>query len=86
MPGESALFRQIVTKSAPRETRREAVRELGRLEAVTQLKTVTKTNGIHGVFRRDAVAELKEIGAFQAFETIAEDRAVDTAIREQARR
>jgi len=57
MPSESALFRQIVTK----------------------------TNGIHGVFRRDTVTELKEIGAFQVLETIAEDRAVDTAIREQAR-
>jgi len=85
MPSASALFQQIVTKSAPRETRREAVRELGRLEAVTQLTTVTQTNGIHGVFRRDAVAELKEIGAMEALETIARDRAVDTAIREQAR-
>jgi len=85
MPSASALFRQIVTKSAPRETRREAVRELGRLEAVTQLTTVTQTNGIHGVFRRDAVTELKDLGAFGALETIAEDRAVDTAIREQAR-
>jgi len=85
MPSASALFQQIVTKSAPRETRREAIRELGRLEAVTQLKTVTQTNGIHGVFRRDSVTELKEIGAMEALETIAQDRAVDTGIREQAR-
>jgi len=85
MPSASALFRQIVTKSAPRETRREAVRELGRLEAVTQLRTVTQTNGIHGVFRRDAIAELKKREATEALETIAQDRAVDTAIREQAR-
>jgi len=28
---------------------------------------------------------LKEIGAMEALETIARDRAVDTAIREQAR-
>ena len=85
MPSEAALFRQIATKSAPRETRREAVRELGRLEAVTQLRTVTQTNGIHGVFRRDAIAELKKREATEALETIAQDRAVDTAIREQAR-
>jgi hypothetical protein len=85
MPSAAALFRQVVTKSAPRETRQEAIRELGQLKAVAQLRTITRTNGIHGVFRRDAVTELQEIGATAALETIAEDRAVDAAIREQAR-
>ncbi|WP_092661367.1 MULTISPECIES: hypothetical protein [Halorientalis] len=86
MPSASTCFQRAVTKSAPRETRREAIRELGRLDAVRQLKTITRTNGLHGVFRRDAVAELEALGATDALETIAADRAVDPAIRKQARR
>lgn len=85
MPTERTLFQQVATKSAPRETRREAVRELGRLGAVEQLRTLTRTNGILGVLRRDAVSELRALGATDTLETIATDRAVDPPIREQAR-
>jgi hypothetical protein len=86
MPDERSLFRRAATKAAPRETRREAVRELGRMGAVEQLSTLTKTNGIAGPIRRAAVTELKGLGATEALETISESRAVDPAIREQAQR
>jgi hypothetical protein len=84
MPSKRTLFQQSVAKSASRETRREAVRELGRIGAVEQLNTLAQTNGIAGSFRRAAVTELKELGATEALETISESRAVDPAIREQA--
>ncbi len=86
MPGVSTCFQRAVTKSAPREARREVTRELGHLDAVRQLRTITQTNSLNGVFRRDAVTELVALGATEALETIAADRAVDPAIREQARR
>lgn len=84
MPDERSLFRQAVTKAAPRETRREAVRELGRIGAVDQLSTLAQANGIAGSLRRATVRELKQLGATEALETISESRAVDPAIREQA--
>ena len=84
MPSKRTLFQQAVAKSASRETRREAVRELGRIGAVDQLSTLTQTNGIAGPLRRMAVRELKELGATEALETIYKSRAVDSAIREQA--
>ena len=86
MPSERTLFQQVVAKSASLETRREAIDELGRLGAVEQLRTLTETNGIDGVLRRDAVSELKTLRATDALEAIAGDRAVDSAIREHARR
>jgi len=84
MPSKRILFQQVVKKSPPREARREAVRGLGRMGAVEQLRTLTQTNGIDGPFRRAAVRELRELGATAALETISESRAVDPAIREQA--
>lgn len=84
MPSKRTLFQQVVEKSASRETRREAVRELGRIGAVDQLSTLAQTNGIAGSLRRAAVRELEELGATEALETIVESRAVDPAIREQA--
>jgi HEAT repeat protein len=86
MPSKRSLFQQVVQKSVSRETRREAVRELGQIGAVEQLRTLTQTNGINGSLRRAAVTELKELGATEALETISESRAVDPAIREQAQR
>jgi hypothetical protein len=84
MPDERSLFRQAVTKVAPREMRQEAVRELGRIRAVNQLSTLAQANGIAGPLRRSAVRELKQLGATEALETISESRAVDPAIRKQA--
>jgi hypothetical protein len=84
MPSKRTLFQQVVEKSTPRETRREAVRELGRMGAVDRLSTLTQTNGIAGSLRRAAVSELEELGATEALETVSESRAVDPAIREQA--
>ena len=84
MPRKRTLFQQVVEKSASRETRREAVRELGRIGAVEQLRTLTQANGIDGPLRRAAVSELEELGATEALEMISESRAVDPAIREQA--
>ena len=86
MPSKRTLFQQSVAKSASHETRREAVRELGRIGAVEQLRTLTEANGIAGPLRRAAVRELKELGATEALETISESRTVDPAIREQAQR
>lgn len=86
MPSKRTLFQQVVEKSASHEARQEAVRELGRMGAIEQLRTITQTNGIDGPLRRAAVSELEELGATEALETIAESRAVDPAIREQAQR
>jgi hypothetical protein len=86
MPSKRTLFQRVVTKSASHETRREAVRELGRIGAVEQLTTLTQTNGIDGPLRRAAVSELEELGATEALETISESRAVDPAIKEHAQR
>jgi hypothetical protein len=85
MPSERLLFRRVTTKSVPHETRREAVRELGRLDAVAQLRNLSEANGLRGSLRRAAVAELKALGATEALETIAGDRAIDPPIREQSR-
>ncbi|RJT07850.1 hypothetical protein [Halococcus sp. IIIV-5B] len=85
MSSERSLFQQVVAKSASREIRHEAIHELGQLDAVSQLATITRTNGIHGSLRREAVSELRGIGATAALESIAADRTVDTAIRKQAR-
>jgi HEAT repeat protein len=84
MPSKQALFQQSVAKSASHETRREAVRELGQIGAIDQLRTLSQANGITGPLRRAAVSELKGLGATEALETISESRAVDPAIREQA--
>ncbi|RJX47921.1 hypothetical protein [Halonotius pteroides] len=86
MPSKRTQFQQVVEKSASHEARQEAVRELGRMGAIEQLRTLTQTNGIDGPLRRAAVSELEELGATEALETIAESRAVDPAIREQAQR
>jgi len=84
MPSERTLFQQVVEKSASRGTRRDAVRESGRIGAVEHLRTLTQANGIDGPLRRAAVSEFEELGATEALETISESRVVDPATREQA--
>lgn len=86
MPSERTLFQQVMQKSASRAARQEAVRELGQMGAIEQLRTLTQTNGIDGSLRRAAVSELKKLGATEALETISESRVVDPTIREQAQR
>ncbi|MFC6964685.1 hypothetical protein [Halocatena marina] len=84
MPSERKLFQQVVKKSISLKQRREMVREIGRLNGVEQLETLTRTNGIDGALRRDAVSELKSLRATDALEAIAADGTVDDAIRKRA--
>lgn len=86
MASPRSLFQTVVDKNAPREHRREAVTELGQIGAVTQLRTITRNNGLNGALRREAVTGLRSIGGADALETIAADRTVDSAIRTQATR
>jgi hypothetical protein len=84
MPLPETLFQRAVNKTVPRANRKEAIDELGRLDATKQLRVIAVTGGLRGTYRRQAVETLGRCDATEALEAVATDRAVESTLRERA--
>jgi len=86
MSSPSSLFRTVVDKNVPHETRKAAIDELAEIDATTQLRVIVVTDGFNGSFRRQALSGLGQCRATTELATLADDRSLPTSLRKRADR
>jgi flavin-dependent dehydrogenase len=84
MSSPRSLFRTVVNKNAPHETRKAAIGELAEIDATTQLRVIVVADGLNGSFRRQALNALGRCRATTELRTLVDDTSLPTALRERA--
>ncbi|KOX97364.1 hypothetical protein [Halorubrum tropicale] len=86
MSSPRSLFRTVVNKNAPHETRKAAISELAEIDATTQLRVIVVADGLNGSFRRNALNALGRCRATTELGELVDDASLPTALRERADR
>ncbi|TSD08809.1 hypothetical protein DP107_18225 [Haloglomus irregulare] len=84
MSSPRSLFRTVVNKNAPHETRKAAIGELAEIDATTQLRVIVVADGLNGSFRRNALNVLGRCRATRELGALVDDASLPTALRERA--
>ncbi|EMA42237.1 hypothetical protein [Halococcus hamelinensis] len=81
MSSPRSLFRTVVNRNTPHETRIAAIDELADADATSQLHTIVVTDGLNGTYRRRAVKNLGQCRSFTELERLIDDVTVPPSLR-----
>lgn len=85
MSSPRSRFRTVVNKSAPHETRKAAIDDLGEMAATTQLRVIVVADGLNGSFRRQALNALGRCQATAELAVLADDTSLPAALQKRAK-